>query len=73
MTNNSSDSYVIDEIYEKFDLDYGTLDDQGNSIDFIFLISDLETGTYEIELTDGPGDLYQVKGTDFYLTFNRYF
>lgn len=67
------DSYTVDEFYKKIDLEYGTLDDDGNSIDHVFIKSQLESGTYEIELTDGPGDLYKVKGTDIFIKFNGYF
>ena len=74
-TNNlmSNDGYTVDEFYKKIDLDYGTLDESGSSIDFIFVKTELDEGKYEIELTDGPGDLYEVKGTDIYITFNGYF
>lgn len=69
----SNDGYTVDEFYKKIDLDYGTLDENGNPIDFVFVKTDLEAGKYEIELTDGPGDLYEIKGTDIYVTFNGYF
>lgn len=64
------DSYTVDEFYKKIDLDRSTLDEGGQSIDFIFVTTELEAGTYEIELTDGPGDLYEVKGKVIYITFN---
>jgi len=67
------DSYTVDEFYKKVDLDRGTLDEDGRSIDHIFVETDLDAGTYEIELTDGKGDLYEVKGTNIYMTFNGYF
>ncbi len=67
------DSYSVDEFYKKIELDYGTLDEDGQSIDFVFVKTDLESGIYEIELTDGPGDLYEVKGTDIYIEFRGYF
>ena len=69
----SNDGYTVDEFYKKMELDYGTLDENGSPIDFIFVKTDLEAGKYEIELTDGPGDLYEIKGTDIYVTFNGYF
>lgn len=69
----SNDGYTVDEFYKKIDLDAGTLDESGNSIDFVFVKTSLDAGKYEIELTDGPGDLYEVKGTNIYITFNGYF
>jgi hypothetical protein len=67
------DSYSVDEVYKKIDLDYGTLDEDGQSIDHVFIKSNLDAGTYEIDLTDGPGDLYEISGTDIYLKFRGYF
>ncbi|WP_010665438.1 hypothetical protein [Marinilabilia salmonicolor] len=74
-TNNSmsNDGYTVDEFYKKIGLDDGALDEDGNSIDFIFVETDLDQGKYEIELTDGPGDLYEIKGTNIFITFNGYF
>lgn len=67
------DSYTVDNFYKKIELDYGTLGEDGRSIDFVFVKTDLDAGTYEIELTDGPGDLYEVKGTDIFIEFRGYF
>ena len=47
----------------KIDLDNGKLDERGQSSDFVFVKIDLDAGKYEIEITDGPGDLYEIKGT----------
>lgn len=69
----SNDGYTVDEFYKKVNLDAGTLDENGNSIDFIFVKTSLDAGKYEIELTDGPGGLYEVKGTNIYISFNGYF
>lgn len=67
------ESYTVDEFYKKIELDYGTLDEDGQPIDFVFVKTEIESGTYEIELTDGPGDLYEIKGTDIYIEFLGYF
>jgi hypothetical protein len=67
------DSYSVDEFYKKVDLEYGTLDEDGRTIDFIFIKSELDEGTYEISLTDGPDDLYEVRGSDIFIEFNGYF
>jgi hypothetical protein len=67
------DNYTVDEFYNKIELDPGTLGEDGQTIDFIFIKTELDPGTYEIELTDGPGDLYEVKGTDIYIEFRGYF
>ena len=63
----------VDEFYKKIDLDYGTLDESGSSIDFIFVKTELKQGKYEIEITDGPGDLYEIQGTDMFVKFRGYY
>lgn len=69
------DSYTVDEFYKKIELDNDALDEDGDEIDFIFVKTDpdLETGKYEIELTDGPGDLYEIKGTNLFVGFSGYY
>jgi len=67
------EEHDVDEFYKKIDLDYGTLDESGQSIDFIFVKTELEQGKYEIEITDGPGDLYEIKGTDMFIKFRGYY
>lgn len=67
------DSYTVDEFYKKIELDYGTLGEDGRPIDFVFVKTEIESGTYEIKLTDGPGDLYEVMGTDIHIEFRGYF
>jgi hypothetical protein len=67
------EEHDVDEFYKKIDLDYGTLDESGQSIDFIFVKTDLKSGKYEIEIADGPGDLNEIKGTDTYVKFRGYY
>ncbi|MBP8945269.1 MAG: hypothetical protein KBG25_05110 [Paludibacteraceae bacterium] len=67
------EEHDVEEFYKKIDLDYGTLDERGQSIDFIFVKTELEQGKYEIEITDGPGDLYEIKGTDIFIKFRGYY
>ena len=33
----------------------------------------VDKGDYKIDLTDGDGDLYEVKDTNIYIKFNGYF
>lgn len=67
------DDYTVDEFYEKTDVPAGTLDQEGDDIDYIFVETDLDEGTYEIEITDGPGDLYEIKGTSYFIRFQGYY
>ena len=65
--------YNIDEFHKKIDLDNGTLDQNGDDISFIFVKTKLDAGKYEVEISDGPGDLYEINGTDIYITFREYY
>jgi len=67
------DSYTVDEFYSRVDLDYGTLDQYGNQIDYIYVITSINAGTYEVEITEADGDLYEIKGVDIYLSFVSYY
>lgn len=65
------DSYLIDKFYEKVDLKVGTLDEYGQPIYHIYQTTEIEEGVYEIEIADGNGNLYGIKGANYYLT-NHY-
>lgn len=67
------DSYTVDEFYKKVELDDETLDEDGDEIEYIYIKTKVDKGDYKIELTDGDGDLYEIKGTNLYVTFNGYF
>lgn len=67
------DSYTVDEFYKKEELDDGTLDKDGDEIEYVYVKTELDKGDYKIELMDGDGDLYEVKGTNVYIKFNGYF
>ncbi|NLP59427.1 hypothetical protein [Lutibacter sp. B1] len=67
------DSYTVDEFYKKVELDYGTLDEDGNEIEYVYVKTKVDKGDYKIDLTDGDGDLYEVKDTNLFIKFNGYF
>lgn len=67
------DSYTVDEFYKKVELDYGTLDEDGDEIEYIYIKTEVDKGDYKIDLTDGDGDLYEVKDTNIFIKFNGYF
>jgi len=67
------DNYSVEEFYKKVDLDYGTLDDQGEEIDYIYVKTEVDEGDYKIELSDADGDLYEIRNTDLYVKFSGYF
>ena len=65
--------YTIDKVYMKMELSSGSLDEDGREIEYIFTAAELERGTYQVELADGPNNLYKIKGTELFITFNRHF
>jgi hypothetical protein len=69
------DSYDVEEFYKKVELENDSLDEDGDDIDFVFVKTkvNLDEGLYEIEITDGPGDLYEIKGTDLFVRFRGYY
>ena len=67
------EEHDVDEFYKKVELDDGTLDEEGNHIDFVFIKTDLKAGRYEAVIADGPGDLYELKGTDISVKFRGYY
>ena len=70
---NYETSYTVDEFYKKVELDRGTLDEDGDEIEYIYVKTELDNGDYKIDLTDGDGDLYEVKDTNIFIKFNGYF
>lgn len=57
-------------VYEKVDLDYGTLDDEGEEISFVLVKTNLKNGMYSIEIGDKVNStIYGVRGSNLYLKF----
>ena len=69
----NDNGYSVKNFYKRIDLDYGTLDENGLNIDYIFTTTSIDAGIYEITLSDGPGNLYKINGTDLYIIFYSYF
>ena len=62
--------HSITSIYEKIHLDSGTLDDDGEEIEFVLVPTKLDEGVYEIELGDKLGtNVYQILGTELFIKF----
>ena len=66
-----AEEYSVEAIYEKVDVDRGTIavDNYGNQreVDYLLVKTSLKSGKYEIELTRKDSNLYQVCGTDIYI------
>ena len=67
------EEYDIDDFYKKVDLEYGTLDEDGDEIDYVFVTTEMEKGLYEVEISDEVGDLYLIENTDYYIEFDTYY
>ena len=67
------EDYSVDKFYKKVNLDYGTLDEDGNSISYVYVKTTLDDGLYDITISDGNGDLYEVDGHNLYIKFDHYY
>lgn len=67
------DNYTVDEFYKRVELDRGSLDEDGDEIDYIYVKTKVDYGDYKIELTDSDGDLYEIKDINIFVRFNHYF
>lgn len=67
------EEHSIDQVYSKVELDSGTLNEDGEDIDFIFVEDEIKAGRYEVSIADGPGDLYEINGTDYFIKFIGYY
>lgn len=59
----------VSRFYEKIDLDYNTLDDEGEEIDAIYVPTRIDAGLYEVEVYKVSYKLYQIRGTNIYMYF----
>lgn len=66
----AQEEHDVVAVYEKIDLDYGTLDENGEEISFILVKTNLKNGMYSIEIGDKINStIYGVRGSDLYLEF----
>ncbi|MFI3296652.1 MAG: hypothetical protein R3Y59_03370 [bacterium] len=68
---NNWKKHTVVGVYEKVQLDRGTMDESGKEIDFILVPTSLNYGTYEIELGNklGYSNTYQINNTKIYIKF----
>lgn len=62
-------SFGIEGIYEKVELDRGTLGEDGRKINYVFVPAELKQGKYDVQIVDYKNDLYEIKGTTYYIKF----
>ncbi len=63
------DDHDVVRFYKKIDLDYNTLDEDGEEIDEIYVPTKIEDGTFEVEVRKVSSKLYQIYGTNIYMYF----
>ncbi len=63
----------VEEFYEKVAVKYGTLGEDGTEISCVFVPTTIKQGVYEVEIADYKNDLYEIKGTDYYVKFRGYY
>lgn len=63
------DEHDIVRFYKKFDLEYYTLDEEGEEIAEIYVPTKIDDGTYEVEVRKVSSKLYQIYGTNIYMYF----
>ncbi len=66
------ESKSIEEFYEKVPMKNGTLGEDGKKTSFVFVPTKIKQGTYEVTIIDYKNDLYEIKGTGYYLVFRSY-
>ncbi|MEQ8926074.1 MAG: hypothetical protein RLO81_09700 [Fulvivirga sp.] len=63
------DEHDVIRFYKKIDLEYYTLDEDGEEIDEIYVPTKVESGTYEVEVYKVSSNLYKINGTEIYMFF----
>jgi hypothetical protein len=63
------DCKIIDKFYEKVSVKSGTLSEDGKKISYIFVPTSIKPGTYEVTIVDYKNDLFEIKGTGYYVKF----
>lgn len=63
----------VAEFYEKVAVKNGTLAEDGKNISYVFVPAIIKQGEYEVKIADYKNDLYEIKGTDYYVKFKGFF
>lgn len=63
----------VEEFYEKIMLKNGSLGEDGRRSSCVFVPTTIKQGLYEVEITDYKNDLYEIKGTEYYVKFRGYY
>ena len=63
----------VEEFYEKVQVKYGTLGEDGRKISFVLVPTTMKQGVYEVEIADYKNDMYEIKRTDYFVKFRGYY
>lgn len=64
------ETHDVVNIYEKKELERGTLNEEGEEISFVLVPAKLEAGKYDVEICDNVSPtVYNIRGTDLYVEF----
>lgn len=64
------ETHDVVNIYEKKELERGTLNEEGEEIEFVLVPTKLEAGKYDVEICDNVSPtVYNIRGTDLYVEF----
>lgn len=64
------DNHDVIRFYKKVELDYNSLDEDGEEIDAVYVpTKKVEDGIYEVEVKKVSSKLYQISGTNIYMYF----
>jgi hypothetical protein len=67
------DDQDVQEFYEKLEVEDGTLDEDGEEISFVLVPKQIKQGVYKVTISDFTNDVYEIKGTTYYVKFRGYY
>ena len=63
----------IECFYEKVLVKSGTLGEDGREISCVFVPTEIKEGVYQVEIADYKNDLYEIKGTSYFVKFRSFY
>ena len=66
------DAKSIEGFYEKVSVKNGSLNEDGEKINYIFIPTTLRSGQYDATIVDYKNNLYEIKGTNNFIVFSSY-
>lgn len=63
----------VQEFYEKIPVKNGTLNEDGEEISFVLVPKAIKQDVYKVEIADFKNDIYEIKGTNYFVKFRGYY